>query len=153
MANVLAESLATLFLDKKVVPEDWKRANICLTFKKESYEYDIRRTGNALLENQHGLRRNKSCQKKVIKLVADIAQHPDEGYQTKSCVLEAVKKVIHQKINTKLRDMEVRHQVSASIEDCLRQGISKIMEGTSSIEAGNGQLKSTKRQRAWGIPF
>ena len=106
LADILADPLTTLFqssLDKGVVPDDWKRANVCPIYKKgEKYQASNYRPvsltcvvskvmehiltsqlmtyaehHNIFHSNQHGFRANHGCELQLIELVADVTNALD----------------------------------------------------------------------------
>ena len=173
MADVLAGPLATLFqlsLDKATVPADWKTATVCPVYKKgekhapanyrpisltcvsskilehivTNHLMTFADQHNILFENQHGFRKNKSCEKQLIELVADMTDNLDKGHQTEACVLDFAKafdKVNHQKLVSKLEEAGVCHQVNSWIQDFLsgrtqRVAVEGALSDTASVTSG-----------------
>jgi hypothetical protein len=168
LADVLAGPLTSLFqnsLDKGAVPADWKSAIVCPVFKKgerylpQNYRpisltcvlikvmehiitsrlMNFAETQDLFYKHQHGFHKNRSCEKQLIELVADISHNLDQGHETEACVLDfskAFDKVNHQKLLTKLSNLGVSFQIIAWIDDFLTNRVQKVVvDGEESSEA------------------
>ena len=169
LADVLAAPLTTLFqtsLDKASVPKDWRTAVVCPAYKKgekylpENYRpisltsivskvmehiitshlMNYAEKNSMLFKNQHGFRKNRSCEKQLLEFVADISNQLDKGTQTDACVLDfskAFDKVNHQKLLCKLAKFGMSYQVISWIEAFLTDRVQRVaVDGTESNEAG-----------------
>ena len=168
LADILADPLTTLFqssLDKGVVPDYWKRANVCPTYEKgEKYQasnyrlvsltYVVSKVMEHILtsqlmtyaehhnifhSNQHGFRANHGCELQLIELVADVTNALDQGDEIEACVLDfskAFDKVNHQKLLYKLANCGVNFKLVSWIEDFLTGRTQKVVvEGEESESA------------------
>ena len=168
LASVLAGPLTSLFqlsLDKGVVPSDWKKATVCPIFKKgEKYDpvnyrpVSLTSVACKVLEhiitshlmtyaedrsllhpNQHGFRKNKSCEKQLIELIADLTTNMDEQIQMEACILDfskAFDKVSHQKLLGKLASYGISHQLVSWIDSFLTNRVQTVVvDGKESREA------------------
>ena len=168
MADVLATPLTNLFqmsLDKGVVPDDWKKANVSPIYKKgekylasnyrpvsltcvvskvlehivTSHMMNYAEEHKLLFRDQHGFRRNRSCERQLLELVCDIAKRLDEGRETDACVLDfskAFDKVNHSKLLLKLANYGVSHQIVSWIDSFLSQRLQKVViEDAESTES------------------
>jgi len=131
---VLAPTLQVIFeksYREGVVPEDWRRANICPIYKKGAsnnpanyrpvsltciasklFEHII--TSNVMghldrqgiiYEKQHGFRRGRSCETQLLELTHDLLSGLHEGKQTDLIIMDFAKafdKVCHEKLLTVL---------------------------------------------------
>ena len=168
LASVLAGPLTSLFqlsLDKGMVPSDWKKATVCPIFKKgEKYDpvnyrpVSLTSVACKVLEhiitshlmtyaedrsllhpNQHGFRKNKSCEKQLIELIADLTTNMDEQIQMEACILDfskAFDKVSHQKLLGKLASYGISHQLVSWIDSFLTNRVQTVVvDGKESREA------------------
>ena len=168
LASVLAGPLTSLFqlsLDKGMVPSDWKKATVCPIFKKgEKYDpvnyrpVSLTSVACKVLEhiitshlmtyaedrsllhpNQHGFRKNKSCEKQLIELIADLTTNMDEQIQMEACILDfskAFDKVSHQKLLGKLASYGISHQLVLWIDSFLTNRVQTVVvDGKESREA------------------
>ena len=123
-----------------LVPDDWKKANVSPIYKKgekylasnyrpvsltcvvskvlehivTSHMMNYAEEHKLLFRDQHGFRRNRSCERQLLELVCDIAKRLDEGRETDACVLDfskAFDKVNHSKLLLKLANYGVSHQI------------------------------------------
>ena len=88
--------------------------------------------------NQHGFRRNRGCEKQLIKLIADIINNLDDGQETEPCVLDFSKtfdKVNHNKLLQKQTHYGVSYQPIAWIEDFLSGRTQVVVDGKESTES------------------
>ena len=112
-----------------VVPEDWRRANICPIYKKKGARKDPANyrpisltcianklfeqivTSNLILyEKQHGFRKGRSCESQLLELTHDLLNGLHDGKQTYLIVMDfakAVDKVCHEKLLTTLHHYSV----------------------------------------------
>ena len=83
-----------------------------------------------LFRDQHGFRRNRSCERQLLELVCDIAKRLDEGRETDACVLDfskAFDKVNHSKLLLKLANYGVSPQIVSWIDSFLSQRLHKVV--------------------------
>ena len=150
-AEELAPALTIIFqkpLDTGIVPLDWLCANITPIFKKGDrtspanyrsvnltsvcskilehiLHTNIMRhldSHKILCQQQHGFRKNHSCETQLISTVQDIAQNLDNKYQTDVIIMDFTKafdKVPHQRLLLKLWRYGIRNKTHAWIKSFL----------------------------------
>ena len=150
-ASEIAPVLTKLFqtsLDTGVIPSDWKRAYVTPIFKKgERYRAENYRpisltsipckllehiivsammehcgSHNILCDEQHGFRKNHSCETQLIGLVDEINKTLDRGHQQDLLIMDfskAFDKVSHSLLVHKLRCLGIQGQINRWISTFL----------------------------------
>ena len=168
MSAVLAPALTIIFqasLDQVQIPDDWKRAYVTPIFKKgdkaracnyrpvsltsvscKVLEHIIHSqiinhldTHGVLADQQHGFRKNRSCESQLIATVHDLAKGLDQRQQIDAIALDfskAFDKVPHQRLAAKLKYHGVRGKTLRWIE-CFLSGRTQqvVVEGDQSAPA------------------
>lgn len=92
------------------------------------------------MSNQHGFRKDHSCEKQLLELVTEVSSSLDAGREPEVCILDfskAFNKVNYHKLITKLADHGMCYQLEAWIENFLADRKQKVVvEGEWSDEVG-----------------
>ena len=83
-----------------------------------SHLMNFAESNRMLFRNQHGFRKNRSCEKQLIEFVTDLSNELDRGAQTDACILyfsKAFDNVNHQTLLLKLANLGISFQVTAWI--------------------------------------
>ncbi|XP_072022667.1 uncharacterized protein [Amphiura filiformis] len=165
VANEIGSALRIIFqlsYDTGVVPTDWLLSNITPIFKKgdrtqtgnyrsvnltsvcsKIFEHILKSnvmqhldTYNILCENQHGFRRNHSCETQLINTIQDIALQLDQKQQVDMIIMDFAKafdKVPHQRLLLKMSRYGIRGKTLKWTEAFLTQRKQRVViEGKSS---------------------
>ena len=143
LANELCHVLCHLFqqtMSSGIIPEDWKKANICPLYKKNErslpsnyrpvsltciccklLEHIVSsnlmkhfEANKILTDKQHAFRKSRSCETQLINVVNDWAKSLDMGLQIDSFVLDfekAFDTVPHELLKSKLHKCGVSKQI------------------------------------------
>ena len=158
-------SIINQSLSQHKVPEDWKRAIVTPVFKKgsrakpENYrpisltsiccktaEHIIVSNtmahldkNNILSDDQHGFRRNRSCESQLLRTTQDLGEILNTRSQADVAVLDFAKafdKVPHHRLIIKLRHLNINKDVIGWIEDFLKNRTQQVaVDGALSDEA------------------
>ena len=104
-----------------------------------SHLMNFAESNRMLFRNQHGFRKNRSCEKQLIEFVTDISYELDRGVQTDACILDLSKafdKVNHQKLLRKLANLGISFQVTVWMDAFLTDRVQRVaVDGVESDEA------------------
>ena len=104
-----------------------------------SHLMNFAESNRMLFRNQHGFRKNRSCEKQLIEFVTDLSNELDRGVQTDACILyfsKAFDNVNHQTLLLKLANLGISFQVTAWIDAFLTDRVQRVaVDGDESDEA------------------
>ncbi len=165
LALPLSKPLAKMFqhsVDTGIVPKQWKKAVVSPIFKKgdrnqaSNYrpvsltavccklcEHLIAKAimnhleeNKLLSDNQHGFRKNRSCESQLIQFVDDLARNMCDGNQIDIAVMDFSKAfdvVPHKRLLTKLEYYGIQGNILSWIEDFLSDRTQQVVvDGESS---------------------
>ena len=101
-----------------------------------------------LFANQHGFRKNHSCESQLILTVEDLAKNLDHGDQMDMIILdfsEALDEVPHQRLISKLQFYGIQGSILISIKSWLTSSQSVIIHGecSKSVDVSSGVPEGT----------
>lgn len=158
-AEEISPALAYIFeltLDTGIVPQDWLLSNITPIYKKgdkttpsnyrsvnltsvvsKVFEHILKSNvmkhldkHNILCENQHGFRRNHSCETQLINTIQDIAMALDQKNQVDMIIMDFAKafdKVPHRRLLLKMNRYGIRGKVLKWTEAFLTQRKQRVV--------------------------
>jgi hypothetical protein len=186
MADHLAPYLTKLYqisLDRGLVPDDWKKANIVPVFKKgekhmasnyrpvsltsiackllehivHSSIMDHFDRHQVLCDEQHGFRVKQSCESQLLITIDDIARNMEEGDQTDIILLDFAKafdKVPHDRLLHKMEFYGVRQNTLEWIKQFLTNRTqSLILENHKSDPHQITTTRDIEQVQRWAARF
>ena len=105
-----------------------------------------------LFANQHGFRKNHSCETQLILTVEDLARNVDNGDQMDMLILDfskAFDKVPHRRLLSKLQFYGIQGKTLAWIESWLTNRSQSVIEDGVCFNLGSSYVRRAARHSTW----